>query len=84
LKCVLVPTDFSKGAQLALERALLLPLADGATLHLVHVVPLEGSAKARKQVMADAGRALEAIIARAQDAARGRGLTFTAEVLAGT
>jgi len=37
ISTILVPTDFSKGADQALERALTLPLRDGAVVHLLHV-----------------------------------------------
>lgn len=35
---LVIPTDFSPGARLALERAALLPVRRGATLHVLHVV----------------------------------------------
>lgn len=39
MNVVVVATDFSPGAASAAERAALLPLAPGATIHLVHVLP---------------------------------------------
>lgn len=38
LRTVIVPTDFSRGAQNALERVALLPLARRAVVHIVHVI----------------------------------------------
>ena len=38
LECILLPTDFSDGAALALRRVLQLPLATNARLHIVHVM----------------------------------------------
>lgn len=43
LRTVIVPTDFSRGAQQALDRVAQLPLARGAVVHIVHVV--DGKAK---------------------------------------
>lgn len=40
MRTILVPTDFSEGAHVALERAKRLPLAPQARLVLLHVVPL--------------------------------------------
>jgi nucleotide-binding universal stress UspA family protein len=37
LKTIIVPTDFSAGAQRALARTALLPLAAGAIVHILHV-----------------------------------------------
>jgi len=47
LRNVLVPSDFSRGAGYALRRALRLPLAEGARVHLLHVLPEGLSAKQR-------------------------------------
>lgn len=83
LKRILVPTDFSKGAELALRRALLLPLADDATIHVVHVLSPNVPVKAREKVATDARRHLEKIVSRARSKARGRALTLTTEILSG-
>jgi nucleotide-binding universal stress UspA family protein len=86
LRCVLVPTDFSKNAARALERAVLLPLAPGARLHLVHVLPRALPAKARARTEAEARRTLEEGVSAAGAAARKRGLeglNITSELLRG-
>jgi nucleotide-binding universal stress UspA family protein len=83
LSRLLVPTDFSKGAVLALRRALLLPLAEGATIHIIHVLPPTLSAKARAAAMADAKRRLERAVSGARAQAAGRDVNVTAEVLSG-
>jgi nucleotide-binding universal stress UspA family protein len=70
---VLVPTDFSKNASRALERALLLPLAPGARVHLVHVLPRSLPAKFRAGAEAEAQRALEEAVSAARAVARKRG-----------
>jgi len=56
LSSLLVPTDFSKGAEAALGCALLLPLAQGAKIHILHVLPPNLPAKARPKAKADAKR----------------------------
>jgi nucleotide-binding universal stress UspA family protein len=43
---ILVPTDFSQGARMAVERVAHLPLAEGGQIHLVHVLP-SGAARAK-------------------------------------
>lgn len=58
LKTLLVATDFSPSAALAIERVAKLPLAPGATVHLVHVVPKLMPARVRPSVWADAEEAL--------------------------
>lgn len=63
LRRLVVPTDFSKGAELALARALRLPLAGDAVVHVVHVAP-RGRAAKLQQTGAEARRALEAFVAR--------------------
>ena len=52
LECILLPTDFSDGAALALRRVLQLPLATNARLHIVHVMSedLPGKSRARATV----------------------------------
>lgn len=58
---LLVATDFSRGARVALDRALLLPLGASATLRLVHVLPrgrsdAEPQARKRLEELASAAR----------------------------
>jgi nucleotide-binding universal stress UspA family protein len=73
-RTVLVPTDFSVGSAAALEQALALPLAPGATLELVHA--LSGvSTKARAKVEAAARSALEREVIRARALAPGLDVT---------
>lgn len=69
----MVGTDFSASATLAVERALKLPLAPGATVHLVHVVPgqvperLRGSVESKaKDALGEAAATFEQV-ARATD-----------------
>lgn len=64
---LLVPTDFSPGARWSLQRALLLPLAQEARLHLLHVLP-SVPLKKRAMVRAAADVAMEELVkfARAQ------------------
>ena len=52
LECILLPTDFSDGATLALRRVLQLPVAPNARLHIVHVMPegLPGKSRARATI----------------------------------
>ncbi len=64
-ECVVVPTDFSPGSVAALDRALALPLAAGARVEVVHVLP-EVAAKLRANVEAAALDALDAEVARAR------------------
>lgn len=71
---VLVPTDFSKSAAQAIERALLLPLAPGARLHLVHVIPRNLPEKFRAGAESEAQRALEEAVSTARAVARKRGI----------
>jgi nucleotide-binding universal stress UspA family protein len=74
IKRVLIPTDFSKNAARAIERALLLPLDRGARLHLVHVLPRSVPAKFRVTVEAGAQRALEEAISATRASAQKRGI----------
>ena len=82
LRSVLVPTDFSKGAELALRRALLLPLAPRAKVDLLHVLPPDLPAKLRAQATADAKHALGEIVARTRKAI-GERVTVVPDVRAG-
>jgi nucleotide-binding universal stress UspA family protein len=86
LERVLVPTDFSKNATRALERAVLLPLAPRARLHLVHVLPKNLPAKMRAKTEAEARRALEQAVSEARAGARKQGaktLEITSALLFG-
>lgn len=86
LTSVVIPTDFSAGAQVALERALHLPLAKKAKLTLIHVLPEDIPGKLRKQAIEEAERSLEKTIARVHGLAAARGLTpaqFVTDVLEG-
>jgi nucleotide-binding universal stress UspA family protein len=80
---VLVATDFSKGAELALARAVRLPLAKAARIHIVHVVSPKVPDKARPKAKTHATRALEKYVARAQRETSGRNVTVTSEVRIG-
>lgn len=80
LSSVLLPTDFSPGAAQALERVLTLPLADGAKVSLVHVLPKDIPGTLRKKAVDEAERGLAALI----DGVRGKTTArFTASVLEG-
>lgn len=86
LRSVLVPTDFSKGAQAAFDRALTLPLDTKACITALHVVHPDIPGSLRKQALAEAERSLEKAIARARTRAVGLGLgglRFTGEVSEG-
>jgi len=85
LSSVVVPTDFSEGGQLALERALRLPLAPQAKLTVLHVLPDDIPGKLRKEALAEAGRSVEKAAARASQLAMANGhkLTIVADVLEG-
>lgn len=86
LNSVVVPTDFSAGAQAALERVLHLPLSKRAKVTVVHVVPDDIPGRLRKQAIDEAGRSLEKTVARVHGLAIERGLTpaqFVTDVLEG-
>jgi nucleotide-binding universal stress UspA family protein len=86
LERVLIPTDFSKNAAQAIERALLLPLAPGARLHLVHVIPHSLPEKFRAGAEAEGQRALEETVSAMRATARKRGaegLNITSGLLVG-
>jgi nucleotide-binding universal stress UspA family protein len=83
-KTVLVPTDFSKGAERALGRALRLPLARKASLHVIHVLPAGLPARVQPKAEAAARASLERALSRAARAAKATGeLELTSEVLHG-
>lgn len=80
---VLVPTDFSRPAEMALQRALLLPLASGATLSVIHVLPPDLPAAARPAAKVEAKRALEELVARHRKNSAERHVELTTTVLIG-
>jgi nucleotide-binding universal stress UspA family protein len=83
-KTLLVPTDFSKGAEHALGRALDLPLARGARLHVIHVLPADLPTKVRAKSEARARASLARALSRARGMAKPIGeLDLTSEVLRG-
>lgn len=81
LECILLPTDFSDGAALALQRVLQLPLTTNARLHIVHVMPedLPGKSRARATVRTLLNEAADLI--RSDE--RSRQLKVTSGVLQG-
>lgn len=66
LESLLVATDFSKGAGLALDRALLLPLARGVRIHLVHALPADMPARLRAVAETEARARLEGLVSQAR------------------
>jgi nucleotide-binding universal stress UspA family protein len=82
LRRVLVPTDFSAGAERALGRALLLPLAGDARLHIVHVLPADLPARARQKAEADAADGLASAVNQARKRSSAD-LNVTSELLTG-
>ncbi|MBE2252449.1 MAG: universal stress protein [Myxococcus sp.] len=87
LSSVLIPTDFSAGAQHAFERALHLPLAPNAKLTLLHVLPADIPGTLRKVAIADAERSLEKHLAHARSIAVEKGLSprqFVGDVVEGS
>lgn len=86
LESVVVPTDFSDGAQLALERALRLPLTPKTKLSLMHVLPDDIPGRLRTRAIDEAERHLEATVARVRGLATAAGLKpsqFVTAVLEG-
>jgi len=79
-RTVLVPTDLSKGASAALDRALALPLAPGARIDLVHALA-DVPAKARTKVEAAARQALDREVDRTRSS--GAKLEVTSKLLRG-
>lgn len=57
-RSLLVPVDLAPGTERVVERVALLPLAEGARLALMHVVPLRLPPDARRRAEADARKAL--------------------------
>lgn len=86
LTSILVPTDFSAGADRALERAMRLPLAPSAKLTLLHVLPEDIPGTLRKEAIRDSERSLEKHLAHARTLAVARGLSpaqFVGDVVEG-
>lgn len=86
LASVVVPTDFSDGAQQALTRALRLPLGPKSKVTLLHVVPDDIPGTLRKEAIAEAERSLDKALARVHQVALDRGLSpkqFVADVVEG-
>lgn len=85
-QCILVPTDFSAGAAMALERAVRLPLAPNARLHVVHVLPADLPRSARGRAEARAKRSLVGAFSMVTDAVAavdGAQLRVSSEILRG-
>jgi len=83
ISSVLVPTDFSGGAEHALRRARLLPLGEAATIRVVHVLPSDLPGKMRADVEERANQALDDLVARSRAEGIGSGTEWIAEVLWG-
>ena len=78
---VLVPTDFSPGATAALERTLRLPLATGAKIVLLHVLPGDVPDQVRGQVEDEARASMANAIAEATNR---HGFEIVSELAAGS
>ncbi|MBL8919994.1 MAG: universal stress protein [Myxococcaceae bacterium] len=86
LQSILVPTDFSAGAERAFERALRLPLAPKAKITILHVMPADIPGTLRKEAVRDAERSIEKHLAHARTLAVERGLApgqFIGDVVEG-
>lgn len=64
LRSVLVLTDFSAGAQLALARALKLPIGPATRLSVLHVLPGDIPPGLRREAIDEAKRSIEKMVAR--------------------
>jgi len=83
-RTVLVPTDFTEGSRAAIDRAIALPLAQGARVEILHVLPESIPAKARAKVEAGAREALADAVARTcANATTGGELAVTSELVRG-
>jgi nucleotide-binding universal stress UspA family protein len=82
LDSIIVPTDFSRGARRALERAALLPLARRAVIHLVHVV--DERKKTSPQAVRESCERARALLAARARAARRPAPQCELKVLSGT
>jgi nucleotide-binding universal stress UspA family protein len=86
LTSVVVPTDFSAGAQGALERALHLPLGPVTKITVIHALPDDIPGKLRRQAIEEAERSLAKAVARVHGLAQERGLSpaqFVTDVVEG-
>jgi nucleotide-binding universal stress UspA family protein len=72
---VLAATDFSRGASAAVQRMASLPLAPGATLHLIHAVPADIPRKVSAQIVAFARDELAKAASQVATAAKRAGHT---------
>lgn len=79
---ILVATDFSAGAHIALSRAAILAEANEAALHVVHVIPSNVPAKARAEVRRQARARLWEAVERAQRGLAGE-ISVSEELLSG-
>jgi len=83
---LLVATDFSRGAADAVARAVRLPLAPGATMHLLHVLPASMpsrlAARAERNALSQIQQTA-AIASRVAKAAGNAALNIHTEVVAG-
>lgn len=80
-RTVLVPTDFIEGSRAAIDRALALPLAQGAHIELLHVLPEFIPAKVRAKVESRAREELAVAVKGASS--RGGELDVTSELVRG-
>lgn len=86
LSSIVVPVDFSEGAEQALARALQLPVGPKTKVTLLHVLPDDIPGTLRKQAIAEAERGLEKVLARVHHTAAAQGLSpaqFVADVVEG-
>lgn len=81
-RTVLVPTDFTEGSCAAIDRALALPLAQGARIEIVHVLPASIPAKVRAAVEARARESLADAVTRVSST-RGGQLEVASELVRG-
>lgn len=72
LRSVLVAVDLAPGSDRVIQRAALLPLADGARLILLHVVPARLPVSSARRAAADARKALGEATAALSGSLRGR------------
>ncbi len=83
-RTVLIPTDFTEGSRPAIDRALALPLAQGARIEILHVLPASIPAKVRAKVEAGAREALAAAVTRVRSNPTTRGdLAVTSALVRG-
>ena len=82
-RTVLIPTDFTEGSRAAIDRALALPLAQGARIEILHVLPESIPAKARARIEAGAHEALAAEVTRVRSNPTDHDVTVTSTLLRG-